>query len=388
MMTNAKVGIGVTLLLSLPNLCFGGATPAQKCAVAKSKAAVKKTAAKAKCYQKSMSTGATVDTDCLNKAELKFNDAIAKAEVKGGCIHTGDAATIEAAVDACVSSLVALTPASDCTPSSSCMAGHACISLTDNSAQNSFGLRMAQLTFTKPTALATGLVGNLIASSVEQNESACNLTGNATFNWLLQPNKGLQTLKAGGAKPVADPTQGYSFESDTIFGFPVAPVTTNLSLTSGAFSTSSHDMAMPVYLDAMASSGFILPLSAVSFTGQLSSDQNCIGSYNSAGLTPTNNCSPDSTHPAFLDGGAVHAYITLENADAAIIASIGESLCVVLSGNAGLYGDGGHPAKCKRSSGTIVVSGDYCSATDSPGGCADSMEFNGTFAASAVKINN
>ncbi len=98
-------------------LAFGtgpaqAATPVQKCAVAKSKAASKKLTAKMKCWQKAFATGAvSADAACLTAAETKFSDAISKAEAKGGCASIGDEAAIEGAVDTCVSNLVALTPA-------------------------------------------------------------------------------------------------------------------------------------------------------------------------------------------------------------------------------------------------------------------------------------
>src|SRR5689334_14802044 len=58
-----------------------GPTPAQKCAVAKNKAASKKTAAKLKCWQKAIATGQpAADSLCLSAAEGKFHSAITKAE--------------------------------------------------------------------------------------------------------------------------------------------------------------------------------------------------------------------------------------------------------------------------------------------------------------------
>src|SRR5262245_53233362 len=95
----------------LPAISAGahpGATPAQKCFMAKNKAAAKKIAAKLKCQQRALKVGA-VDPTCLTAAETKFNGAIAKAEAAGGCAVTGDGPTIESAVDACVSSIVVLT---------------------------------------------------------------------------------------------------------------------------------------------------------------------------------------------------------------------------------------------------------------------------------------
>lgn len=386
--TKVVVAASAAWLLLLPNLA-GAATPAEKCAAAKNRAALAKTTAKAKCYRKALLNGVAVNPDCLSKAEQKFTKAIGKAEATGGCTSTGDAAAIEAAVDSCVSSLDGLTlSVADCTPAPSCTAGRACISLADNTSHNTFGLRMSQLTLAKPTALASGILAPLVAGALEPDENACNLFGTATFNWLLDFNKTAPTLETGGAKPVADPSTGYAFVSETVFGAPVAPVTLPLTLAgSGAFSTTAADVSLPVYLDAAGSSGFVLPLSALSFSGQLSADQNCVGSYNASGLQPSNNCMPDATHPLFLNGGSAHAYITLENADAVIITPIAQSLCVLLSGNAAQYGDGGNPTRCKRSVGAIVFTGDYCSSTNMPGGCADSMELSGSFAASAVTIN-
>jgi hypothetical protein len=88
-----------------------GGTPDEKCAAAKNKAASKKIAAKLKCWEKALGSGAaTADSGCLTAAEQKFTQAIQKAEAKGGCAVTGDGATIEAAVNTCVANIVALTP--------------------------------------------------------------------------------------------------------------------------------------------------------------------------------------------------------------------------------------------------------------------------------------
>ena len=98
-----------TLLATMPSGAQAGQTPAQKCAVAKSKAAAKKIEAKLKCQQRAVQEGTAVDPACLTTAETKFNQAIAGAEAPGGCAVSGDRATIEAAVDPCVDSVAALT---------------------------------------------------------------------------------------------------------------------------------------------------------------------------------------------------------------------------------------------------------------------------------------
>ena len=123
----------VLLMLSVtPGLVHAGATPAEKCAVTKSKAAAKKTVAKLKCWQKAFATGATTaDSDCLATAETKFNAAIAKADAAGGCVRSGDAAQIEHVVDQCVGDIVAATPTVACQAASlSCKCGSITFSTT------------------------------------------------------------------------------------------------------------------------------------------------------------------------------------------------------------------------------------------------------------------
>ena len=53
--------------------------------------------------------GTAVDPACLTTAETKFDQSIAKAEARGRFAVSGDGATIEAAVDSCVDSIVTLT---------------------------------------------------------------------------------------------------------------------------------------------------------------------------------------------------------------------------------------------------------------------------------------
>src|SRR5262245_65287477 len=103
-LTVALVSI-LLLILVLPP-ARGAATPAAVCAEAKLRAAGKKAATKLACHAKAASRGGAVDTTCLTKAETKFTDAFAKAEGKGGCILTGDAPAIEAAIDQAVDSVV------------------------------------------------------------------------------------------------------------------------------------------------------------------------------------------------------------------------------------------------------------------------------------------
>jgi hypothetical protein len=92
-----------------------GATPAEQCAAAKQKAAGKKTAAKIACYAAATSKGVVVDQDCLTKADMKFMAAFTKAETKGGCVTSGDAASVEAMVNDCVQGIVNAEPVASTT---------------------------------------------------------------------------------------------------------------------------------------------------------------------------------------------------------------------------------------------------------------------------------
>jgi len=91
----------------------GAATRAEKCAVAKLKAANKKVAAKLRCHEKALVEGKRVASACLLAANDRFLVAFAKAELKGGCATTGDQAKIEDRVDGFVAGLLDLLTGGD-----------------------------------------------------------------------------------------------------------------------------------------------------------------------------------------------------------------------------------------------------------------------------------
>jgi cysteine-rich repeat protein len=98
----ASVALSVLVSITLCAPAIAGITPAQKCASAKMKAVGKKQAAKAKCYAKALSVSGPVVAECLQPAESKFNEAFTKAEAADGCLHEGDAASIETKIDAAI----------------------------------------------------------------------------------------------------------------------------------------------------------------------------------------------------------------------------------------------------------------------------------------------
>jgi len=84
----------------------GAATRAERCTVAKLKAANKKVAAELRCYEKAVVEGKRVSSACLLAADDHFLVAFAKAELKGGCATTGDQAELEERVDGFVVGLL------------------------------------------------------------------------------------------------------------------------------------------------------------------------------------------------------------------------------------------------------------------------------------------
>jgi hypothetical protein len=286
-----------------------------------------------------------------------------------------------------------------CTPTvAACKANASvCLALVDNSGASPFGLRMSDLSITAPPSLTKGLIKGVIENGVTLNDAQCNLNGGGTLSWLLQLDTVAGTLRTGGAHPQSNPDDGYAFD-DEVFpqgqgvAFHVQPVTLSGALDAAcATTTSAADLNLPVFFDLPGSAELLLPLRQTSFTiAKLSSDHNCIGEFNAAALDPASGCVPDSLHPGFLHAGQVSAYLSLEEADTVVIAPIGQTLCVVLSGDAAAFGDGAQPTtRCKRDGGGhIVFNGDWCAAEGQPATpeCHDALRFEGSFAASAVRI--
>jgi hypothetical protein len=97
-------------------LDVGTGTNPNPCEGAKIKAAAKKANCKAQLEAKQASKGGTIDPAKVAKCEASFSKSFAKAEAKGGCNTTGDAATIEAKVDAFVDDAdLELTPTTSTT---------------------------------------------------------------------------------------------------------------------------------------------------------------------------------------------------------------------------------------------------------------------------------
>jgi hypothetical protein len=275
-----------------------------------------------------------------------------------------------------------------------------CIALNDTCSMSSHTLRIGQLSIAAPKVFAPGsIVGNLIANATQMNLEQCNLAGGGTFSWLLTLDEAGKQLITGGAKPEADPLKGYCYTNEMVQvgnkPVQVAPAKVGADITAkGALEAGEIDsLPMPIYLDAGATALVLLPLRKVKFTKVLiSPERRCIGEYNADDLDPANSCLAEPPFvKQFDEAGAVDAFMTLEDTDQIIISSLNQSLCVLLSGNAAMYGDGGNPNKCKRdANGVIVYKGDWCEATNAAAtaACADAVRLSGTLAASAVKLKS
>jgi hypothetical protein len=101
-----SVAFVVALAIGVPGPASAKPGPAQKCAAAKLKAAAKKISAKLACHQQALMHGGAPSPTCLAHATSAFTLAFARAEAKGGCAVTGDAASVEAEIDTMVTSLV------------------------------------------------------------------------------------------------------------------------------------------------------------------------------------------------------------------------------------------------------------------------------------------
>lgn len=96
---------------------LGAAMGKNACLKGKLGAGGKKTAAKIQCSATAAAKGRAADPACLLKAEAAFAKAFAKLEAKGGCVTSGDAAAVEAAIDAeCVARFVGALPVPTLTP--------------------------------------------------------------------------------------------------------------------------------------------------------------------------------------------------------------------------------------------------------------------------------
>ncbi len=275
-----------------------------------------------------------------------------------------------------------------------------CVAIVDNRGKDVFAMRLSQVVVALPDAFKSDTTeGLLVNDAFGLNLPECRLNGGGTINMIVEIDRSSQQGRAGVAKYVSDPHDGYDFVNENIQGFPVQPVLFDATLgDDGSFEAELGAITLPLYVNQDGSDVILVPLrEGRLYEVQLSDDQNCIGSYNAFGLDPNNGCYPDENDGvyAFLNGGKAEGFVTLEDAESVVINAfngfLNETLCARLANGMGNFIEGSNPKRCRRNNnGEILFPGDWCAATNAPWtpGCADAVRFSFQFAASGVQVNN
>jgi hypothetical protein len=264
-----------------------------------------------------------------------------------------------------------------------------CLPMTDNAKTAPiYNFRMESLNITSPTVLMNTLVESVIAGGVTLNAPSCGygaaVSTTGAFSWLLSVDKKNNTIMTGGGAPVTNPySTGYCWVKGTFGANDVAPLTVPLTFKGDAFTTTPFKQTLNIPIFAtltMTSNPIILPIRSAQFSGVgISRDGNCIGDINPEWPgAATSSCAAmlPASCPKWFTNGALAGYITLKDANTVDIMTVGGTLCGVLTQHIG--------SSCTSPSDFTM--GDYCSTTQSPGGCNDSFWLSATFAANAVKI--
>lgn len=239
-------------------------------------------------------------------------------------------------------------------------------------ADNAGPVKSFRVSFLQLAAPALAIINrSLLAGVVPPNAARCYAEtqgpagpGNGLLNWLVEIDTTHGTLKTGGAPLSADPyADGYCFIDATLpSGVHVAPLTAPIVLHGDTFSMAPQMgvLNLPVFEREDSTAAVILPIRALRFENvTLSPDGRCIGDVNpkwfrAAGGGPMGCQDDNASCPKWFTNGSLAGYVLVSDT------------CV--------------PAE-------PCGPGDYCSTTQSPGGCVDSYWVSGTFAASAVGIH-
>ncbi len=288
-----------------------------------------------------------------------------------------------------------------CEPVSGCPdVASECLAFADNAGKDTFALRISQLDITTPAALGSTVVSGLLNLGITPDFPECTsadgfpyFTGDGSFNWIFEFDRGAGTVRTGGTALEVDPTAGYCFLDEEIDGFDVAPLELPVTFAAdGGFTLDgTADVVVPIYTSPTDATSFILlPLRGVQISGgTISADNNCIGTFNGDGLDPQNLCKASDAAPSFLGGATLEGYITLEDADAIAVPQLGgATLCSLL---APTFAEDG---KCIRENGEITFEGDWCAGAPNTEGtaatatCKDAVRLSSTFTASGAALRS
>jgi hypothetical protein len=278
-------------------------------------------------------------------------------------------------------------------PTTPCNGTSPCLAMADNGTNTVQDFRFRKLNVTAPPALSKAFIQNGVIDQGVNLKSFCGEGGDGSFSWLVEFDTVNKKVTTGGAPPVDDPFGvGYCFVNATLTGHAVAPVTVNM--TQAADQSWESDVIpklfVPIYVHGDPNNVVVLPLSQTKVLGVTISGGNCIGSYNPNGVNSElgGSCLDKDTSSCqrWHTAGALGGYITLKEAETVNVVDLGDTLCVLLTGGVSTT-NGGHNCATDASGNVTGVTGDFCSTTNSPGGCGDSYWLAATFAASAAKIS-
>lgn len=285
--------------------------------------------------------------------------------------------------------------ASECYVSGPHGPGAECMARIDNGNKTVWQGRISDLDVSAPAALKQQLVQtDVIDKGIDFNEPACNQSGLGAFNWLFEYDSVNKTLKTGGGPPVKDPTQGDCYAiipNSKNPALSIGPQTVSVTVNGNQFSASNIDVVVPIYAKATDTTpSILLPLHKVQLQGTWSDDHDCIGSYDAASLSTSNNCEAQYPKRAWKTGGSLSGYILTTEADQVTIPQLNmTTLCVLLAG-VGTSWDGpsGSCASSTAWKSGQRPKGDWCSTSNSPAtaSCSDAYHLQANFAAQAFKV--
>jgi hypothetical protein len=263
--------------------------------------------------------------------------------------------------------------------------------MADNGGKTTLDFRLRKLHITAPPRLATDFIQAAVIDQGINLKNLCGEGGDGSFNWLMRFDTTKGELTTGGGPNSSNPFHlGYCFAHEMVNDLAVGPVTAGLMMSGGTWSSQPiPKINVPIYDPANGGVPIILPLTAARLQGvTITPDGNCIGAYNPIGVaapTPgTTTCvdqAPDLCE-RWHTAGSIGGFITLQEAEQVYVRQEQETLCALLTVGLG-------QTNCpKNANGEVTAMGDYCSKTQTPGGCADSYWLAATFAASAVVIND
>lgn len=291
---------------------------------------------------------------------------------------------------------------SPCSPPSPTCGDPRCLPMSNNTPPV-YNFRMEALHILLPKNLQ-GLPQDLaVTEGITLNAPMCGYQEKSAdpyvggFNWLIRLDSLKHQITTGGALPVQDPYDaGYSFLNEKYgdSGILVAPVCLDAGLAdvkaAGEITFSSEPatgiLNIPIFLSDTdpPSSPTILPIRGAQFYDvTISPDDegqpDCIGDINQAWYPQSAGCADNAldTCPKWYTGGAIGGYITLTDAQNIDVVLLQSTLCSLL-----VYG----PKPENVCTAADLTKGDYCSTTQTAGGCGDSFWLAATFAANAVSI--